>query len=750
MSIRLTGMASNLDTDSMVQELVKASSAKKETLEKEQTALGWKQTAWSDLNTKIYNFFNKTLDNMQYQGSYSKKSTTVADTSIATVVAGDSAVSGSQKLAVTQLATSGYLTGGKLSGSNTTSTTMAGLGAIAEGETAAIDVNGTTINLNSRTTIESFVSQLNKAGVNASFDATNQRFFISAKESGADGDFTIAAHDANGLKALQSMKLMTAEDATNNSDYAKWANMSDEALAAETATESTKRANAFYNSVLSLQSSNEELQKEKEKLEAKKSDYLASDEYKNAMKETDPSGINTLEDNLMLLKDKISVIEEEMKSYEELTAKKGAGETLTAEEEAKLAELSTDEKKASWTSLDTYKKNLSTLQTSADYDTAMANIDTTVATNNTTIADYQKYYNTTTDAEGKVTASATDLMTNTVQTELENKRTTAQEAIAAANGMTGDLSGAARIVGQDAKIQLNGAEFTSKTNSFTVNGLTITANALSDISSTTTKYYDADGNEVPEGTAGATAKTTNNYKTTAINTTDDVEGIYKMIKNFFSEYNTLINEMDSLYNASSSKGYEPLTSDEKDSMTDTEVEAWEKKIKDALLRKDSTLGTTINNMKMSMMSSFTVDGKTTNLASYGIETLSYFLAEDNEKGAYHIAGDSSDTNTSDEEDKLKTAIANNPSGVVSFFTQLATSLHDKLNSQMSRSTYSSFKKVYEDKKMQSEYDGYTTKIAAQEKKLTALEDRYYSQFTAMEVAMSKLNSQQSSLSSLLG
>ena len=750
MSIRLTGMASNLDTDSMVQELVKASSAKKETLEKEQTALGWKQKAWSDLNTKIYNFFNKTLDNMKYQGSYGKKSTTIADTSIATVVAGDSAVNGSQKLAVTQLATSGYLTGGKLSGSNTASTTMAGLGAIAEGETAAIDVNGTTININGSTTIQSFVSQLNDAGVNASFDATNQRFFISAKESGADADFTIAAHDANGLKALQNMKLMTAGDATNNSDYIKWANMTDEELAAEATTESAKRANAFYNSVLSLQSSNEELQKEKEKLAAKKSDYLASDVYKNAMKETDPSGINTLEDNLMLLKDKISTIEEETKSYAELSAKKEAGETLTAEEEAKLAELSTDEKKASWASLDTYKKNLNTLQTCADYDTSMANIDTTIATNNTTIADYQKYYNTTMDAEGKVTANATDLMKNTVQTEFENKRTTAKEAIAAANGMTGDLNGAARIAGQDAKIQLNGAEFTSKTNSFTVNGLTITANALSDISSTTTKYYDADGNEVPEGTAGATAKTTNNYKTTAINTTDDVDGIYKMIKNFFSEYNTLINEMDSLYNASSSKGYQPLTSEEKDSMTDTEVEAWEKKIKDALLRKDSTLGTTISNMKMSMMSSFTVDGKTTSLSDYGIETLGYFLAADNEKGAYHIAGDSTDTNTSEAEDKLKTAIANDPSGVVSFFTQLSTALHGKLNTQMGRTTYSSFKKVYEDKKMQEEYDGYTTKIAAQEKKLTALEDRYYSQFTAMEVAMSKLNSQQSSLSSLLG
>lgn len=57
MSIRLTGMASGLDTDTMVQELVKVSSTKKDNLEKAQTKLGWKQTAWSDLNTKIYSFF---------------------------------------------------------------------------------------------------------------------------------------------------------------------------------------------------------------------------------------------------------------------------------------------------------------------------------------------------------------------------------------------------------------------------------------------------------------------------------------------------------------------------------------------------------------------------------------------------------------------------------------------------------------------------------------------------------------------
>ena len=128
MSIRLTGMASGLDTDSMVQELVKASSSKKESLEKAQTKLGWKQTAWNDLNTKIYSFFSKSLSNMRLEGSFKKKSTTVADTSIASVVAGDSAVNGTQSLVVKNLATAGYLTGGKLSKTDgtavSTSTTL--------------------------------------------------------------------------------------------------------------------------------------------------------------------------------------------------------------------------------------------------------------------------------------------------------------------------------------------------------------------------------------------------------------------------------------------------------------------------------------------------------------------------------------------------------------------------------------------------------------------------------------------------
>ena len=67
---------------------------------------------------------------------------------------------------------------------------------------------------------------------------------------------------------------------------------------------------------------------------------------------------------------------------------------------------------------------------------------------------------------------------------------------------------------------------------------------------------------------------------------------------------------------------------------------------------------------------------------------------------------------------------------------------------MERTDYSSAFTVYNDKSLQEEYDNYTEKIEKQEEKIANFEDRYYDKFTAMEVAMSKLQSQQNAISSL--
>ena len=54
MPIRITGMNSGLDTESIISELVKAQKTKTDNIRKKQTSLQWKQDAWKELNSKVY------------------------------------------------------------------------------------------------------------------------------------------------------------------------------------------------------------------------------------------------------------------------------------------------------------------------------------------------------------------------------------------------------------------------------------------------------------------------------------------------------------------------------------------------------------------------------------------------------------------------------------------------------------------------------------------------------------------------
>ena len=70
-----------------------------------------------------------------------------------------------------------------------------------------------------------------------------------------------------------------------------------------------------------------------------------------------------------------------------------------------------------------------------------------------------------------------------------------------------------------------------------------------------------------------------------------------------------------------------------------------KKIKDALLRRDSNQSTVSSTLKEVMSSGLEVNGKKMYLSDFGIETLSYFTAAENEKNAYHIDGDADQAST---------------------------------------------------------------------------------------------------------
>ena len=195
MAIRLSGLSSGLDTESIVAELVKAKSTKKEKLEKEQKKFSWKQEAWKTLNSKIYSFYSKTLSDMRMTSDYSKK-TTKASSSAVTVITGGSAPNCVQTMKVENMAKAGYLTGGKLADSKsdgyTAESKLTSLG-IEEGSKFSVTSGGATkeIEVTSETTIHDVLTAMREAGLNANFDETNQRFYISAKATGKENDFSI-------------------------------------------------------------------------------------------------------------------------------------------------------------------------------------------------------------------------------------------------------------------------------------------------------------------------------------------------------------------------------------------------------------------------------------------------------------------------------------------------------------------------------------------------------------------------------
>ena len=155
-------------------------------------------------------------------------------------------------------------------------------------------------------------------------------------------------------------------------------------------------------------------------------------------------------------------------------------------------------------------------------------------------------------------------------------------------------------------------------------------------------------------------------------------------------------------------------------------------------------------MKEIMAGGYTVNGKTLYLSDFGIETLGYFNAADNEKNAYHINGDEDEETLKTKDNTLKEMITKDPNTVVDFFTQLSKTLYAKMDDLMARSDYSSMNTVYDDKKMKEDYDSYSSKIKEAEAKLTDYEDKWYKKFSAMETALAKMQSNSSAVASLLG
>ncbi|QUI21458.1 flagellar filament capping protein FliD [Vallitalea pronyensis] len=271
-------------------------------------------------------------------------------------------------------------------------------------------------------------------------------------------------------------------------------------------------------------------------------------------------------------------------------------------------------------------------------------------------------------------------------------------------------------IGEDAEFVYNTTTLTSSSNEVTIDGLTLTLKA-----------------------EGVTAN---------ISVNQDSEAIYDNVKEFVTEYNKLLTEINEKIYADKATGYEPLTQEEKKAMSEDEVKLYEEKIKKSLLRRDSILFRLRDSMRNILTNSSGID--TTGFTYSHLLDLGIVTGDYKEKGILHINGDEDDALYAPKKNALKEAIENDPEKVSELLNALGDKLYSTMQEKMKSTKVSSALTFFSDKLMTEDIDDYKDKISELEERLIQVEQRYYRQFTAMEQAIQAMNNQSASLASMLG
>ncbi len=713
MAIRMTGLTSGLDTESIVAALVSAQKMKGTKVQNKLTKSEWTEEIWKGLNTKLYSFYTKELTKFKTQGSYLTKKATSSKEAAVTATASNSAANGSHSLEIRSLASSQNVTGAKIKDATSTMKSLTDLGmtagtviklSTADGKKSAqLEVTGTT-------TIADFVSTCKSIGLNANFDTKQQRFFISSASSGADQGFSITTGTSTRMDADKKIKdLISNATGTDDALYDNYVSAADTIKAKLKSTLESSGGSMVDAATDILECARDgdddaTVQEKLAKYGITDEEYATFKDAYNAARAVDDAD-RTLNNNMCGY----------LAEQQDESGLKGIFESFAASSDSVLfrSELS-----SAYDSLkDLNSDQFAELKTLAMNDTATEDEITAAGLTLNQVNNYKLLtqhidkdaFDTQMEiyAKNEVTG-ATKLPDGKSQLTVLGL----DEIDATGKTESDNISGSGLSIkwANDAVIKLDGAELTGSSNTFTVNGLTLNL------------------------TGTTLDKTTGEYEEIQLNVTNDTDTAYKMVKDFVKKYNELLEEMNKLYKADSARGYDPLTDEQKEAMTDDEIEKWETKIKDSLLRRDDTLSGIITVMRSSLQTTTEVDGKKYSLSSFGIRTSSDYT----ENGKLHIYGDEDDETYSTQTNMLKAALEENPEAVMKTLAEAGQSLYDAMTKKMAKTSLSSALTFYNDKKMDDDQKAYKKQISSLEDKLNDLEDRYYKQFTAMEKAMTKM------------
>lgn len=243
-------------------------------------------------------------------------------------------------------------------------------------------------------------------------------------------------------------------------------------------------------------------------------------------------------------------------------------------------------------------------------------------------------------------------------------------------------------------------------------------------------------------------KTENSGTEYTLGVKSDSEKVLTTIKDFITQYNNTLSTLNAKVSETRYRDYAPLTDEQRQDLSDTDIKNWEDKAKSGLLRNDSTIIAAINNLRKDAYSSVSGTSSTTlnQLSAIGISSYSY-----SDNGKLII-----------DEIKLKAKIEEDPDAIMQMFTNTSTTdptkkgiairMYDNINTAINN-IYVKAGNAFTTSAKDSSTIGKSlrdvdTQILDWTIRLADIENSYYKKFTAMESAINKMNAQSASLTSL--
>ncbi len=271
------------------------------------------------------------------------------------------------------------------------------------------------------------------------------------------------------------------------------------------------------------------------------------------------------------------------------------------------------------------------------------------------------------------------------------------------------------IDGENAKFTYNGLQTERESNTFTIEGVTFSLKQTFD-------------------------------GPTTLNVNTNTEEVFDHVTEFVEEYNELIATVNEKIAEDRHRDYRPLTDEQKEAMSETEIERWEEMARSGTLRSDRTLSSGMNQLRIDAYSPLNnEDAPFKLLSDIGVNLVNDYSA----RGMLEI-----------DDEALRQAIENDSDGVYQMFAADGDSFKEQgVARRMRESLGNTIDSISEraggmggvtQYTIGRNIDNINDRIVNFERRMQQTEERYWQQFNAMERAIQQSNAQAEQMFSMLG